>query len=245
MEGIPQDMTPEFRDMAIRLMTRQLYAESATCELFGRAIELAPTWRDAVQQARFAKEEAEHVEYVAEVLEALGADVNALLKTRGPATTFFGLEEDGLKSWTGVIAFNLFGDRAGSHQIRAYLDNALPAWGESQRQVLTDEAQHQGYGDREAVRVCKDPEQRAAMQSIIDASMPVTVKRAFGRLESDENSYCLEVGLKVKGLDTAQVQYNYFKSVKPVMDEAGLRFPDFTANGVELADPVREAFALH
>lgn len=245
MEGIPKDMTPEFRDMAMRLMTRQLYAESATCELFGRAIELAPTWQDAVQQARFAKEEAEHVEYVAEVLEELGADVDALLAKRGPAATFFGLDEDGLRSWTGVIAFNLFGDRAGSHQIRAYLDNSLPAWGQKQRQVLTDEAQHQGYGDREAVRVCQDPDTRAEMQALIDASMPITVKRAFGRLESDENKYCLEVGLKVKGLDTAQVQYNYFKSVQPVMDEAGLRFPDFAANGVDLAAPVQEAFSLH
>ena len=245
MKGIPQNMTPEYRDMAVRLMTRQVLAESATCELFGRAIELAPGWRDAVRQARFAKEEAEHVEYVADVLVAFGVDVDAIIEKRGDAAAFFGLGADGLKSWSGVIAFNLYGDRAGSHQIRAYLDNSLPAWGEAMRQVLADEAHHQGYGDREAVRVCRDAGQRAEMQAIIDASMPVTVKRAFGRLESDENSYCLEVGLKVKGLDTAQVQYNYFKSLQPVMAEAGLDFPAFAANGVELAPRVAEDFGLN
>ena len=244
MEGIPQGMTPEYRDMAVRLMTRQVFAESATCELFGRAIGLAPSWRDAVRQARFAKEEAEHVEYVADVLDALGTDVDGLLERRGGAAAFFGLDAGGLKSWTAVIAFNLYGDRAGSHQIRAYLDNSFPAWGKAMRQVLADEAHHQSYGDREAVRVCQDAGARAEIQAIIDASMPITVKRAFGRLESDENSYCLEVGLKVKGLDTAQVQYNYFESLRPVMAEAGLRFPAFAANGVELAPRVRQDFRL-
>lgn len=245
IEGIPDNMTAEYRDMAVRLMTRQLFAESATCELFGRAIGLAPTWRDEVQQARFAKEEAEHVSYVAQVLEALDVDVDSLLARRGAATAFFGLGEGGLDSWTAVIAFNLYGDRAGSHQIRAYVDNSLPAWGTKMRQVLADEAHHQGYGDREAVRVCRDPETRAEMQAIIGASMPITVKRAFGRLESEENRYCLEVGLKVKGLDTAQVQHNYFKSLEPVMGKAGLRWPAFAANGVELAPSVARDFGLH
>lgn len=245
IDGIPADMTPEYRDMAVRLMIRQLFAESATCELFGRAIGLAPTWRDEVQQARFAKEEAEHVAYIADVLEALDVDVDALLERRGAATSFFGLGAGGLDSWTAVIAFNLYGDRAGSHQIRAYLDNSLPAWGAKMRLVLADEAHHQGYGDREAVRVCQDSGTRAEMQAIIDASMPITVKRAFGRLESDENRYCLEVGLKVKGLDTAQVQYNYFKSLQPVMEKAGLRWPAFAAHGVELAPRVAAAFGLN
>ena len=42
----PQDAKGEYREMLIRLMTRQIYAETATAEVFGRAISAAPNWQE-------------------------------------------------------------------------------------------------------------------------------------------------------------------------------------------------------
>ena len=39
----PTDASGDYRDMLVRLMTRQLYAETATAEVFGRSIGAAPT----------------------------------------------------------------------------------------------------------------------------------------------------------------------------------------------------------
>ena len=46
-----RDATGEYRDMLIRLMTRQFYAETATAEVFGRSIGCAPTLREKFIQA--------------------------------------------------------------------------------------------------------------------------------------------------------------------------------------------------
>ncbi len=58
----PQEAQGEYRDMLLRLMTRQFYAETATAEVFGRSIGCAPTLREKFMAAEFAEEEAEHSE---------------------------------------------------------------------------------------------------------------------------------------------------------------------------------------
>ena len=52
--------TGEYKDMLLRLMTRQFYAETATAEVFGRSIGCAPTLREKLMAAEFAAEEADH-----------------------------------------------------------------------------------------------------------------------------------------------------------------------------------------
>ena len=240
---IDQDLTPAYRDMAIRLLKRQLLAESATAELFGGAIRLGPTWKDRVRQAQFTEEEADHVRICAEVLEALGADVNKILEERGNAGLFFGTRPTGFDSWTEVVAFNLIGDRAGTAQIRAYHRNSLAAWGGQIDKILRDEAQHQSYGAEQTVLICKDPAVRAEMQQIINDILPPTVKRAFGRLDGEENQYCIKEGLK--NMTTDEVQFRYFESLAPIMAQSGLTFPSFEAQGVELTPEVKKRFGLH
>ncbi|MDH3689051.1 MAG: phenylacetate-CoA oxygenase subunit PaaI [Gammaproteobacteria bacterium] len=242
MHDIPQDMAPEYKQMAIRLLTRQVFAESATCELFGHAIALGPTWKDRVQQARFTQEESDHVRICADLLEALGEDVDELLERRGNAGEFFGVGKEGLKSWVEVVAFNLIGDRAGTCQIQAYKNNSLPAWGNQMKKILADEAQHQQYGADQTIEVCRDAKKRGEMQELINELLPVTVKRAFGRLRDGDNRYCVEVGLK--RYDTDEVHYRFFKSLVPIMQQARLTFPSFRAAGVEIAPRTAGAFDL-
>lgn len=242
-QKIDDSMPADYRHMAIRLLKRQFLAESATAELFGSSIRLGPTWRDRTQQAEFTEEEADHVRICAELLESLGADVDEILAQRGNAGEFFGVPATGFRSWVEVVAFNLIGDRAGTAQIQAYHKNSLGPWGEQVAKILRDEARHQRYGADQSILVCKNPEHRREMQTIIDAILPATVKRAFGRRLGEENRYCLEVGLK--SMSTDEVQMRYFDSLAPIMKEAGLTFPSFEKQGVELAPEVKRKFDLN
>jgi len=243
MQGIPENMTPEYKQMAIRLLTRQLWTEHATMDIFARAIRLAPSWQDEVRTAQFTKEEGTHTRICAAVLEELGVDVDQSLKDRGDADAFFGIEEGGMKSWIQVTAFNMIGDRAGSRQITAYENNSLPAWGEKLTKLLAEEAGHQAYGDRMCVQLCNESEQnRAQMQHFVNKFLPVDVKVSFGRLDARANEYCLEVGLKRK--DAPTLQWEYFESLFPVFDAAKLKFPEFEAQGCQLAPKVKKDFGL-
>jgi 1,2-phenylacetyl-CoA epoxidase catalytic subunit len=212
-------------------------------DIFGRAIQLAPTWKDEVRTSRFTKEEGTHTRICAEVLEALGVDVDESLRKRGNADAYFDIKKGGMDTWIEVTAFNMIGDRAGSRQITAYENNSLPAWGSKLTKLLEEEAGHQAYGDAVAVRLCNESEEnRKKMQGFVDIFLPRDVKVSFGRLDAKANDYCLEVGLKTK--DAAQLQWEYFESLMPVFEKAKLTFPNFEEAGCELAPKVKKDFNL-
>ena len=53
----PGEAHGAYRDMLIRLMSRQLYAETATVEVFGKAVAVAPDWNEKYLAAHFSAEE--------------------------------------------------------------------------------------------------------------------------------------------------------------------------------------------
>ncbi len=75
----PTEATGEYREMLIRLMTRQLYAETATAEVFGRSIGAAPTWREKRLAAEFALEETQHSQMLCDLLADLGEDPETII----------------------------------------------------------------------------------------------------------------------------------------------------------------------
>ena len=235
-----QPLASEYRDMLIRLMTRQLYAETATAEVFGQSIALAPTWGEKYRQAEFAYEEAQHSQALIGLLGDLGVDGDAVLADRPPAAFFWNLGEDGeLRDWLEVVVFNFIVDRAGSHQIMQYRQSSYQPWAEKMGRVLEDEEEHYGSGIESLATLTQDPAVRARAQTIIDRLLPVSVKRAFGRPDAADNDYCLKVGLK---RDSAhQIQAAYLREMREHLARCGLRFPPLSAFAAERVELGREA----
>ena len=75
----PAEVSGDYRDMLIRLLSRQLWAETATAEVFGRSISAAPSWREKYLAAEFTFEEAQHSQMLIDVLDELGEDTEAIL----------------------------------------------------------------------------------------------------------------------------------------------------------------------
>lgn len=70
------------------------------------------------------------------------------------------------------------------------------------------------------------------------------MKRAFGRLDSAENTQAIRFGLKQNNSEA--VTNNYLNEIKVPLSEAGLRFPSlqqFDAAGTQLAPSTREIIA--
>ena len=234
----PQEAKGAYRDMLLRLMTRQFYAETATAEVFGRSIGCAPTLKEKLMAAEFAAEEAEHSERLCKLFIELGEDPEAVFRTRPPAAQFWSLDLD---NWIHIAVFNFTVDRAGSHQIMEYRHSSYLPWSRQMGQVLADEEGHYGNGVENLREFARDSRKFAEFQEVYFGMLPVTLKRAFGRPTGADNDYCVEVGLK--GHTTEQVVNRYLTEMLGYMRECGLKFPSlakFEAIGAELMPSTRE-----
>ena len=234
----PADATGKYREMLIRLMTRQIYAETATAEVFGKAISVAPNWQEKELAAEFAAEEARHSRGLYDLLTELGEDPEAIIAGRPDAGEFWGINLD---NWIDIAVFNFTVDRAGSQQIMEYRESSYVPWGDSQEEVLADEEDHYDNGVENLKQFAKDPAKLAEFQEIFNRVLPNCVKRAFGRLAGPDNDFCLATGLKRN--DTEVIVNRYLSEMRGHMDGTGLKFPAlsaFEAIKCELADSSKE-----
>ena len=237
IEG-PQQATGEYRDMLIRLMMRQFYAETATAEVFGRSIGCAPTLREKFLAAEFAREEADHSERLCRLLRELGLDPEEVHKARPPAAQFWSLDLD---NWIHVAVFNFTVDRAGSQQIMEYRQSSYRPWAREMDRVLADEEGHYDNGIENLREFARDADAFAEFQRLYCGMLPVTVKRAFGRPDGADNDYCVEVGLKRHR--TEEIVNRYLGEMLKYMRPCGLKFPPLTAfeaAGAQLMPSTRE-----
>ena len=228
----------EYKDMLLRLMTRQFYAETATAEVFGRSIGCAPTLHEKLMAAEFAAEEAEHSQRLCNLFAELGEDPEKIHAARPPAAQFWSLDLD---NWIHIAVFNFTVDRAGSHQIMEYRESSYRPWAEQMGSVLEDEEGHYGNGVQNLREFARKPKVFDEFQQIYFNMLPVTVKRAFGRPVGADNDYCIKTGLKRH--TTEQVVNRYLKEMLSYMRECGLKFPPLSAFekiGAELMPSTRD-----
>ncbi len=234
----PNEVSGDYKEMLVRLMTRQIYAETATAEVFGRAISSAPNWREKELAAEFAAEEARHSRGLFNLLTDLDEDPEAIIAGRPDAGEFWGIDLD---NWLDIAVFNFTVDRAGSHQIMEYRESSYVPWADSQEEVLADEEDHYDNGVENLKEFAKDPEKLAEFQTVFDRVLPNCIKRAFGRLEGPDNDFCLEHGLKRN--KTEAIVNRYLEEMRGHMDGTGLTFPPlaaFDAIKCELAGSTRD-----
>jgi ring-1,2-phenylacetyl-CoA epoxidase subunit PaaA len=237
----PGEVTGAYRDMLVRLLTRQLWAETATAEVFGRSIAAAPSWRERFLAAEFTYEEAQHSQMLIDVLEELGEDADAIIEARPDAGKFWHLDLD---DWIHIAVFNFTVDRGGSQQIMEYANSSYRPWAEKMDVVLADEEEHYSNGVDNLRAFAKDPEQLAKFQAVFNELLPNAVKRCFGRPEGADNDFCLAHGLKRNS--TEVVVNRYLTEMRQFMAENGLKFPpmaEFEKAGAQLMPGTQEIIA--
>ena len=156
---------PAYKEMLVRLMTRQIYAETATAEVFGRAISAAPNWQEKELAAEFAAKRPVTAGACMTCLTDLAKTLKQLSQAVPMPRKFWGLDLD---NWLDIAVFNFTVDRAGSHQIMEYRESSYLPWGASQEEVLEDEEDHYDNGVENLKQFAKDPAQLAAFQEVYD-----------------------------------------------------------------------------
>lgn len=236
----PAEATGEYRNMLLRLIVRQLYAETATAEVFGRSIAAAPSWREKYLAAEFTFEEAQHSQMLCDLLDDLGEDAEAIIAERPDAAAFWRLDLD---NWVHIAVFNFTVDRAGSQQIMEYQRSSYLPWAKKMTVVLADEEEHYENGVENLRQFAKDPERLAEFQEVFNELLPNAVKRAFGRPTGPDNEFCVKTGLKRHR--TEQIVNRYLEEMKGYMVETGLKFPSlafFEKLGVDMKPSTRNIF---
>ncbi len=237
----PGEVSGDYRDMLIRLLSRQLWAETATAEIFGRSISAAPSWREKFLAAEFTFEEAQHSQMLIDVLDELGEDTEAILDARPDAAIFWNLDLD---DWVHIAVFNFTVDRGGSQQIMEYAKSSYRPWADKMGVVLSDEEEHYSNGVDNLRAFAKDPKQLAHFQAVFNGLLPNAVKRCFGRPEGSDNDFCLAHGLKRNS--TEVIINRYLNEMKKFMVENGLKFPsldEFEKVGATLMPSTQEILA--
>jgi 1,2-phenylacetyl-CoA epoxidase catalytic subunit len=195
-----------YRKMVLTLMDRQAGREIATAEVFGQCVIHAPGVDDKIRITRYQNEELKHFKLIAKLMAELGVDIDAYVRDRQKAgARFTGDEADvGIEDWIDATLFNFMIDRAATFQLNEYLKGS---------------------------EMCRDAATRAEIQRRFKKWF-VAAMRIFGRPGTAGNRYCLEVGLKTR--DSGDVAAAYLDSIRPVMAQCGLCFPQRDELPVEL-----------
>ena len=190
MINTPAEATGEYKEMLVRLLTRQIYAETATSEVFEKAITAAPNWQEKELAAEFAAE-GRHARGLYDILTDLGEDPEAIIAGRPDAEEYWSFD---LSNWLDIAVFNFTVDRAGSHQIMEYRQSSYVPWGESQEEVLEDEKTITAIESKTLNSSQRTLNVHACRKFLI-ASCKLQ-KTSLRRLEGPDNEFCLQHGLK-------------------------------------------------
>jgi 1,2-phenylacetyl-CoA epoxidase catalytic subunit len=238
----PEEMDPPYRQVVIDLMKKQMATELMTADIYGRAIRLAPTVRDKYAVAQFAREEVAHGLAVAELLAALGVEVEAELAQQLRRAVYTEGRDVGeeVNSWEELVVFNCVADRAGTYHLTDYRDSSYVPWARVMTVILEEEAGHLEAGEQGLEALCRDPQKRELVQQLINKWLPRMV-RVFGAPSNPRNEYCLRVGLKLR--TAGEEQTRFFESLVPLFRRCGLRLPDLRGSGLELTPEVSRLMA--
>jgi len=214
-----------YRKMVLTLMDKQASREVATAEVFGQCVLHAPTVEDKIRITRFQHEELKHFQLLARLMTDLGIDMDAYVRDRQRAgARFTGDEADmQIRDWLDATLFNFMIDRAATFQLTEYTKGSYQPLAKANGVILKEEEGHKNFGEACLEEMCRDADVRAEVQRRF-AKWFVASMRIFGRAGTPGNQYCVRVGLKTR--DSGDVAAAYIDSIRPVMAQCGLRFPD-------------------
>lgn len=230
-----RDQIPDenYRKMVLILMDRQAGREIATAEVFGQCVIHAPGVDDKIRITRYQNEELKHFKLIARLMAELGVDIDAYVRDRRKAgARFTGDEADvRIEDWIDATLFNFMIDRAATFQLSEYTKGSYVPLARANQSIVKDEEGHKSFGEACLVEMCRDAATRAEIQRRFKKWFIASL-RIFGRPGTAGNRYCIEVGLKTR--DSGDVAAAYLDSIRPVMAECGLRFPQRGELPVEL-----------
>ena len=247
----PDEMTPEYREHLIHLMTMQADSELAGGYGYVPWICKAPTVEEKHVVAQIVKDELRHAAVMYGLLADLGVDVaghvgahDALFTMRVGADADIGttrITSDKrvnifyypIDTWADFIFFNFCMDRGAGHQLEDVRHASYGPWVRAIEGIFKEEKFHIRHGESWVRKLAQDPSTRDEAQATFN-KWYVRTMNIFGRPGSPKNQRYRELRLKIR--DNDEVRQAFAGEVKELCARFGLSVPEWKPRWADLPE---------
>jgi ring-1,2-phenylacetyl-CoA epoxidase subunit PaaA len=238
----PGDMTPDYRQSLVHLMTMQADSELAGGYGYVPWIMKAPGVEEKHVVAQIVKDELRHAAVMYGLLADLGVDVTTHVGAHDAA---FGMriEADAdigtaritadkrvnifyypIDTWADFVFFNFCMDRGAGHQLEDVRESSYGPWARAIEGIFKEEKFHIRHGEVWVKRLAEDPATRGEAQATLD-KWYIRTMNIFGRPATAKNALYRKFGLKRR--DNDEVRQVFATEVKDKAAAVGLTVPEW------------------
>jgi ring-1,2-phenylacetyl-CoA epoxidase subunit PaaA len=234
------DMTADYRDCLVHLMTMQADSELAGGYGYVPWITKAPTVEEKHVVAQIVKDELRHAAVMYGLLADLGVDVedhvqrhDRVFTMRIEADADIGtrrITEDKrvnifyypIETWADFVFFNFCMDRGAGHQLEDVRQCSYGPWVRAIEGIFKEEKFHIRHGEHWVKRLAGDPATHDEAQATFD-KWYVRTMNIFGRPGSAKNQRYRAYRLKLR--DNDEVRQAFAEEVRGLCEGFGLAVP--------------------
>jgi ring-1,2-phenylacetyl-CoA epoxidase subunit PaaA len=217
----PEQMTPEYRENLLHLMTMQADSELAGGLNYVGWIEKAPSVREKLVMAMIVKDEMRHANVMYSLLGDLGVDVEQHIEESGLNRRVDIFYYD-IPSWPDLVMFNFLMDRGAGHQLQDAVHSSYGPWSRAITKIDEEERMHVAHGEQWVKRLARDAATRDDTQRALDRWWPRTLA-IFGRPGTRRNDLYRRLRLKTR--DNEDVRRAFIEECIPLLEAADLSVP--------------------
>ncbi len=247
------EMSQSYYDNLVNLLRQQADSELAGGIGYVPWIAKAPNIEEKLIVAQIVKDEMRHAKACYKLLEGLGIDVDSIIaahdytmrvQAEGAELGTQRVSDDKrvnmfyytIDTWTDFIMFNFCMDRAAGHQLWDVEHSSYAPWKRAIAQIAKEEVVHIHHGDTWVRKLALDPATKAEVQAALDKWYPRTMN-IFGRPGTKRNALYQQYGLKQRDNDAVRAAFK--AEVEAVVNEVGLRMPEWVADWENNTTPER------
>lgn len=218
-------MPSDYKEILIRTMAMQAYAERLGAEELGKWIAKTSKYTDMRVIARICYDEANHAYWLYKELDALGVSMQQAIDMaegrngRAPSKhAFEGPQEVGSDSneVLDVALNNMFLDRAGRFMVSNFSKSSYGPWARVCQRILHDEHLHQGFGLNQLRKAINSDIDRAVLSEKTSKWYALGLN-FFGPPSEKYNEKLFRYGIKRKSNKSLREEFE--KEVESIMAE--------------------------
>jgi ring-1,2-phenylacetyl-CoA epoxidase subunit PaaA len=247
----PAEMTAEYRDNLIHLMTMQADSELAGGYGYVPWITKAPTVEEKHVVAQIVKDELRHAAVMYALLADLGFDVEAHVRRHDEAFTMrvdagadigtsritadkrVNIFYYPIETWADFIFFNFCMDRGAGHQLEDVRACSYGPWVRAIEGIFKEEKFHIRHGEYWVKRLAEDPATHEEAQRTFDKWF-VRTMNIFGRPGSGRNQVYRTLRLKLR--DNDAVRQAFETEIRSLCEKFGLTVPEWKPKWAEIPE---------
>jgi ring-1,2-phenylacetyl-CoA epoxidase subunit PaaA len=245
------EMTPDYRDNLVHLMTMQADSELAGGYGYVPWITKAPTVEEKHVVAQIVKDELRHAAVMYGLLGDLGVDVDTHVRRHDEAFTMrIGADADigtrritadkrvnifyyPIDTWADFVFFNFCMDRGAGHQLEDVRQCSYGPWVRAIEGIFKEEKFHIRHGEHWVKRLAGETSTHAEAQQTFD-KWYVRTMNIFGRPGSAKNQLYRTYRLKLR--DNDEVRQAFAAEVTELCGNFGLAVPTWKPVWAELPE---------